>query len=709
MRLYSNRDRPPHLGTFAVERLARDVDAPDRGGRLPPEASPESPASIGDSLREYSQLFASLLQGAIAPAPASITDDPVKRAENLKAAAYFLDASLVGCCEIKANDWLGPTSPAHVHALVFLIEFGREPQPGEPGDQWIRGTNGARTNVRCAELAAVLAGYIRWLGYAASGHFADATELDLARLAVRAGLCQVDADGALQAPFLRRGFRIGAISTGYVIATDLPLQPGGALVPSDVDTYMGVAGTRPGWQYDEEERRPLHMGRYPMETIKHVERPTTLVIPAEIGRVPKRADFFTRAGSGDLGPKPQRERTRFAYKHPLALGMKPLIAAMVPLQGTRHRHEPTGWGGDLSDEIRNAQAIKALGYYLGADFVGICRAEPWMYYSHDDVDGKPIEAYHKYAVVMLMDQGYETMQGSSGDDWVSASQSMRAYLRGAEMAGIVAAHCRRMGYSSRAHSNAHSEVIHNPAILMAGLAEVSRIGDTLLNPFIGPRSKSVVFTTDLPMQIDLPIDFGLQDFCNQCRKCARECPCNAISFGPKVMFNGYEIWKADVEKCTKYRVTQTRGSACGRCMKMCPWNREDTVEARRLAELSINVPNARSAIIEMDDELQNGRRNLMKRWWFDLEVIDGVAVTPPSGTNERDLTLGRDERLAKSQRLAMFPPGLQPPGGTTRGEVVPVDRQAGLAAYAAAERPEDARLRVLSQAADEATAPKRTW
>jgi reductive dehalogenase len=367
---------------------------------------------------------------------------------------------------------------------------------------------------------------------------------------------------------------------------------------------------------------------------------------------------------------------------------------MVPMQGTRHALEPTGFGGDLSDPKRNADAIKALGYYLGADFVGICAAEPWMYYASDDTSGKPIEAYHRYAVVMLIDQGYETMEGASGDDWISASQSMRAYMRGAEIAGVMSAHCRRMGYSSRSHSNAHSEVIHNPAILMAGLGEVSRIGDTLLNPFIGPRSKSIVFTTDLPLAVDKPIDFGLQDFCSQCRKCARECPCNAIPFGPKVMFNGYEIWKADVEKCTRYRVTQKRGSACGRCMKMCPWNREDTVEGRRLAELSIHVPQARRAIIEMDDVLQNGKRNLIKKWWFDLEVIEGSARVPPIGTNERDLNIGQEARLSEIQKLAMFPPVLQPVVGTTVSTTVPVDRTAGLKAYEAAERPDAARVRL---------------
>ena len=37
---------------------------------------------------------------------------------------------------------------------------------------------------------------------------------------------------------------------------------------------------------------------------------------------------------------------------------------------------------------------------------------------------------------------------------------------------------------------------------------------------------------------------------------------------------GYEIWKPDVERCARYRITNPRGSACGRCMKTCPLNKE---------------------------------------------------------------------------------------------------------------------------------------
>jgi reductive dehalogenase len=695
MRLVSNRNRPHQMSQFALERLRRDPRAPAISGFQPDDGAAESSDCVAMHCDEYRSLFDGFHTGEIASRKAPVPDDPVRRAENLKASAYFLDAAIAGCCSVDRTDWPDSQPPDHAYAFVFAVEFGRVPKPGQPGHGWIAGTNRRRTDMRCSEIAAVLSGYLRALGFDARGHVAGSTDLDIGKLAVRAGVARV-VDGKLVAPFLKRGFRLGVVTTNYQIASDVPLMAEGDLGETAADVYMGNDGTRPGWELVEEDSRPLHLGAYPMETIKRVDEPTTLVVRQQIKRVSKRGDFFKRAAAGDLGDKAKAERKRFAMKHPLAFGMMPLIQGMVPLQGTREKLTPSGWGGNLADLHENANAIKALGYYLGMDFVGICHAESWMYYAADDVEGKPIEPYHQYAVVMLLDQGYETMSGASGDDWISASQSMRAYLRGAEIAGVMAAQCRKMGFSARTHSNAHSDVIHNPAILMAGLGEVSRIGDTLLNPFIGPRSKSVVFTTDLPMTVDKPIDFGLQDFCNRCRKCARECPCNAITFGDKVMFNGYEIWKADVEKCTKYRVTQARGSACGRCMKMCPWNREDTVESRRLIELSINVPAARDAIIKADDAQGNGARNPVKRWWFDLEMIDGIAVAPRAGTNERDLNLGRDEKLlGAGQKLAMFPPKLQPPPGATMADLVPADRVAGLEEYRQAE-PADAARRRLS-------------
>ncbi|WP_425259575.1 Fe-S protein [Rubrivivax sp. RP6-9] len=699
-RLFSNRDRPFDLGVLPTELLARDAVEPIAGVRQPEDDALAGAASMLGALPEYRALFGRHLDGPVAAARAPVPDDPVARARNLKASAYFLDATLAGVCALQPQDWLDADHPPHSHAFVFLVEFSREPQPGEPGAAWIRGTSAARADLRCAEIAVVVAGYIRALGWSARGQVAaDAAgeeavqpQVDLAVLAQRAGVARA-VDGVLAMPFSGRGFRVAAVTTDYPLAVDLPIAAHASLAWPDAATYLGAPGTRPGFEDEELARRPVHLGRYAMERIRRVEAPTTLVLRDEIQRVPKRADLFTRALAGDLGGKARTERTRFAVKHPLAFAMTPLIRGLVPLQGTRERLQPTGFGGDVSDPQRNADAIKALAHVLGADLVGICEAEAWMYYSHDEAEGRPIAPYHRYAVVMLIDQGFETMEGASGDDWISGAQSMRAYLRGASIAGVMAAHVRRMGHSARAHSNAHSELLHLPAVLMAGLGELSRIGELILNPFIGPRSKSVLFTTDLPLAVDKPIDFGLQAVCNACMKCARECPCNAIPFGPKVMFNGYEIWKPDVEKCGRYRLTNMKGSACGRCMKTCPYNREDLVESERLLWLSIDVPDARRQLIEHDDRTGGGQRNAVKRWWFDLEIVDGVAVRPPAGVNERDLDLARTGKLAAQQKLAFFPPALQPAGGTTLKDVVPIDRPAGLAAYAAAESPLAARRR----------------
>src|SRR4030066_70831 len=99
---------------------------------------------------------------------------------------------------------------------------------------------------------------------------------------------------------------------------------------------------------------------------------------------------------------------------------------------------------------------------------------------------------------------------------------------------------------------------------------LSRTGDCVLHPFLGPRFKAAVVTTDLPLLVDKPIDFGLQDFCSRCKKCARECPSGALSSGDKVIYNGYERWPSHTEKCTSMRVGNQKGSGCGTCIKVCP-------------------------------------------------------------------------------------------------------------------------------------------
>lgn len=691
-----SKNRPFHFGPYPLETLprddgvlAREASSPSR----PPPAPDPSEDLLARAADRYREIFARFAAGDAAPARAPLPAALAPRVADIKGGAYFLDASQVGICRLPDSVRLtGAQEPGHDFAVVILVEHVRLPEPDNLAHGWTRDAARAVAEMRAAEIVAVLAGHIRCMGFAARGHVAGHATLDLAKLAVMAGLA-VRTESTIENPYLGRRFSVAAVSTDYALIPDRPLHAD-ALGRRGLRYWWGINGAQSGRERNRQTKRSSHLSRYPMETVKRVARPTTLIVDPEVPRVPKRAAFFQRALHGDLGERTKQERTRFAFKTPFSYSLLQSIRALVPFQdGAVSATAASGF----HDPAANARALKSLSYFLGADLTGICEIPRYAWYSHRE-DGTAIEPYHRYAVVMLIDQGYDTMEAASGDDWISGAQSMRGYLRGAEIAGIMAEFLRGHGYPARAQTNADSDVLQLPLVLWAGLGEMSRIGELVLNPFVGPRFKSAVLTTDLPLKVDQPIDFGLQYFCSHCLKCARECPCSAISFGDKVMFNGYEIWKPDVERCARYRVTNAKGAACGRCMKTCPINKVLDVDGgwltRAASWLGVNAPRLKPLLVPiatwLDDRLGNGRRNPVKKWWFDHEWLDGRAVTPKD-TNRRDIDRHRKPAPAG---IAYYHADMMPP--PDEPGPVPVDRKAALAAAALLETPGQARRRVAA-------------
>jgi reductive dehalogenase len=694
-----SRNRPFHWGPFPLETLPRDDAVIETEARSPARASTTGVHGGESALRRavdrYREIYVDLADGTPAAARAPVPEDLAPRVADIKGGAYFMDASQVGICRIPDSAWLpGAERAEHAFAVAILIEQARCPEQDNLAHGWTQDSVQAVARMRAAEIAAVLAGHIRCMGFAARAHLAGRCALDLEKLAVVSGLA-VRKGGEVLNPYVGNRFCLAAVSTGYELIPDRPLH-GDALNGRGLRYWWGINGAQSGRERKRQARRATHLSRYPMETVRRVDRPTTLILDDEVPRVSKRAAFFQRALHGDLGEKAKRERTRFAFKTPFSYSLLQAIRALVPFQGG----EVSGArAAGFHDPAANARAVKSLSYLLGSDLTGICEIPRYAWFSHKE-DGTPIAPYHRYAVVMLIDQGYDTMEGASGDDWISGAQSMRGYLRGAEIAGIMAEFLRAGGFPARSQTNADSDVLHIPLILWAGLGELSRIGELVLNPFVGPRFKSVVLTTDLPMEVDKPIDFGLQYFCSHCLKCARECPCNAISFGAKVMFNGYEMWKPDVERCARYRVTNPKGSACGRCMKTCPINKVVDADGgwitRAAHWLGVNAQWLKPLLVPVatwaDDLAGNGRRNAEKKWWFDHELVDGVAVFP-KGTNQRDIDPSRrvdpTHKTIAYHHASMMPPPDQP-------GPVEVDRKAALAAAALIETPDEARRRAAA-------------
>ena len=660
--------------------------------------------------------------GEVTSAPAEIPDCPRERSRHFKAASYYFDTSMVGIARLEqdhllaqprrnpmidgirqeleegqpvtyaagvdaiyadtlaaARQQLGPIA-GHGHAIVMLIEHARAPRADEPGTEWFRGTQAERSALLSANAAVVIASYLRTLGYSARSHTATTSDVDLNRLAVSAGLCGM-VGGRAENAFVGDRFGLAAVTTSLDLSPDLPLAANAG--------RNGLRSHGPSWQFGIglERRsattvpfanREFRMGPHAFESLKRVDEPTTLIDSERVPRFPKRSDFFARALFGDMGKHVQEaaKGAHYVMKSPIGGCARRALGALLLLQFGEAR-------GPIADSTldagRNADNIKAASYYLATDAVGLSKAPDWVYYSHN-AGGNPIKPYHENAISMLYDQGYDTMEGASGDDWISVAQSMRAYLRFSLIGGVIAEQIRRLGYSARVHSVLDSEVLQPPLLLLSGLGEVSRIGEVILNPFLGPRLKSGVVTTSMPMSHDKPIDFGLQHFCESCNKCARECPSGAITAGPKLMYNGYEIWKSDAEKCARYRLTNAAGGMCGRCMKTCPWNLEGLFADASFRWMAINVPRSAKTLAELDDRLGRGKINPVKKWWWDIELDRSTGrYVRAEATNERGLSV--DLKIDyEDQTLAVYPADVMPAPFPVAQLL---DRESGIARYRA--------------------------
>ena len=366
-------------------------------------------------------------------------------------------------------------------------------------------------------------------------------------------------------------------------------------------------------------------GRYPMEKLKRVDQPTSK-ITENIPRFDEREHGFARAMRGDFGPNLSREFERFINKYPLGAAFAEMTAHLVPVVDGEVAPVRAPIPEDPQILSRH---IKRLGYFLRADIVGICRLPQYAVYSHG-LDGNPVKLNHKYAILLVVDQDYETMLGSTGDDSISGSQSFIGYSTAAFMACIMANYIRKLGYPARAHHVFNYQVLVVPLLLLAGIGEMCRAG-IVLNPFLGTRFKAAVVTTDLPLEEDKPVDFGLQEFCRKCLKCAVECHAKAIPDGDKVMMNGYENWRFDADRCSKYRVSNQGGSSCGRCIKVCPWNKPEGWTHDVVRWMVKHTPMLDRFLVKMDNIWGYGKQDERYKWWLDLEEVDGVIQIPDKG------------------------------------------------------------------------------
>jgi len=137
-------------------------------------------------------------------------------------------------------------------------------------------------------------------------------------------------------------------------------------------------------------------------------------------------------------------------------------------------------------------------------------------------------------------------------------------------------------------------------------------------------------------------------------------------------------------------------------MKTCPLNKVVTWDGPIATQVAswfgINARWAKPYLVPiavwLDDKLGHGIRNPKKKWWLDLEVVDGVCVEPRKGVNKRDLDLDRHID-AKTQKIAYYPANKMPPPNSHGMAFVP-NRKEAIAAATQLETPDEARSRIAA-------------
>ncbi|MEZ5889765.1 MAG: hypothetical protein R3D52_05610 [Xanthobacteraceae bacterium] len=342
-----------HLGSYPLERLKRQESLPDLSNVPPMRAlaftDEQNPVSIANAMARFIGMFDAIRDGVVAQHAGEISEDPIERANHLKAAGYFFDSSQVGVCAIPQEAFLSepihnpaleslveelskgqpktfssgidviyadvldsartkPTPiPHHQFALVVLVEYTREPRPGEPGTDWIAGVQPQRAAVLAAQTAVLLSNYLRLLGHEARAHTATSSDVHLGMLAVAAGLAQavaLDGSVTLINPYVGRRFGLAAVTTTMALAPDRPLAPAhwlDRMRSHGPAWWIGTGTGKSALNRDPYRRREFRMGAHPFEKLERRETPTTFIDALRVPRFPKRADFFARALFGDMG------------------------------------------------------------------------------------------------------------------------------------------------------------------------------------------------------------------------------------------------------------------------------------------------------------------------------------------------------------------------------------------------------------------------
>ena len=222
----------------------------------------------------------------------------------------------------------------------------------------------------------------------------------------------------------------------------------------------------------------------------------------------------------------------------------------------------------IKDYARFLGTTKVRVGYLKKEWVYTHYAHPYTPYAY----GKPVDDMdYPYIICLAIRQNPMILR--HGDHYVICIEVGWKYSLSSLISITLANLIRSWGFRARALPPENSPYMVPPTFIDAGMGEQGRMGICLTKEF-GNNFRPAGVATDMPLNVDKPVDFGLQDFCDKCMVCADACPSGAITKKERIVRRGVYRWQVDDKKCRSYWDHQ--GRPCAICQAACPWNFEST-------------------------------------------------------------------------------------------------------------------------------------
>jgi reductive dehalogenase len=246
---------------------------------------------------------------------------------------------------------------------------------------------------------------------------------------------------------------------------------------------------------------------------------------------------------------------------------------------------------ELDDKARMSRLIKKVALWLGGEMVRITKVDQRWVYSDRVVP-------HKYAVIVAVP--HDRPLNSTAPSHLSGLAVGNTYSRLKFITTQLTDFICGLGYEAayRETLGWDPEMLIVPMAIDAGIGEFARTG-RVLSPEFGINMRLKAVTTDLPLEVDHPISFGVHEFCMACESCAVYCPAQAVPFGepkeaPQAIFynRGFRKWYVEADRCLQlWMADRKRWITCGgKCIAVCPWNKRMNAFHNLVRFLAIHSP-----------------------------------------------------------------------------------------------------------------------